>query len=359
MRIAQIASSEVTVPPRNKNGLEFIVSWLTEELVQRGHSVTLFASADSKTTATLKPLFQAATGDDTKRYWGDSEEVLMRALWNFSYAASQAGEFDILHSHFTTIPPLFAPFVRTPVVTTLHEPFRPHSHLDYFTNQAHPRFLQEQYQKIAFATVSERQGKLFGQSESFKRTRTIYNGIPVSQFVFSPRSEDYLLFLGYLNKDKGADTAVTVARTLGKRLILAGNADTAGEFFQTHIAPFLDDRIQYVGPVGFDEKVQLYGSAEALLAPLTWEEPFGLTLIESQACGTPVIAFSKGAAPELIRNGETGFVVESLEAVIAAVEKISSINRSDCREWVEKEFTVARMADRYEEYYKDIIAGAI
>lgn len=355
MKIAQVVSLETDVPPRSQNGLEFIVSWITEELVRRGHEVTLFAPEHSQTSAKLVSVLPNELSHVTNKPW----QQPVRSLWNTTLVASRAKEFDVIHSHTGTIT-FSLPFITTPVIETLHHPIEQSPWLSLFDKESYKTvmsFVLEQYQKIHYVAVSKNQEKSFKQApDFFKKLTSISNGIPVTQFEFSAQPKDYLLYIGYINKQKGADVAIRIAQALGMKLILAGNVYAEESFFNEQIKPHLSDKITYVGTVDFKQKVELYKNAVATLAPIQWDEPFGLTLIESQACGTPVIAFNRGAAPEIIKDGETGFVVSTQEEMCAAVKKISSIDRSACRAWVEKNFSVERMVDEYEALYKKIVS---
>lgn len=356
MKIAQVVSYNDSVPPTNKNGLEFVVSWITEELVRRGHDVTLFAPENSKTCAKLTSILP-----NDLLSQNHSITAHTKSGWNTTLAASMADNFDIIHCHTSTIAQSM-PFIKTPVVYTLHHAIKDDLYQDFFStlpNIKKSRFIFDQLSKINYVAISKKQENDFLRAEPyyFKKHSVIYNGIPIEKFIFNSRPKDYLLFIGYMNKNKGADVAVRVAHKLGLKLILAGSYEGEEKFFDERIRPFLNNKIKYLGPVNFEQKNVLYGDALVKLAPLQWDEPFGLTLIEAQACGTPVIAFHKGAAPELIVDRETGFVVDSEEEMIDAVGKIKEINRADCRKWVEEKFSVEKMVDNYVALYSKLVAS--
>lgn len=355
MKIAQIVSLYESVPPKSQNGLEFVVSWLTEGLVKKGHEVTLFASADSRTSAKLASIIPISVLNDKQSRWEKPYPI----YWNAAYAASHAQEFDVIHDHSGAFK-LFTPYISPPIIETIHaaynDEFRQYNLTDN-TYREKMQFVLDQYSQSHFVTVSKNQEKAFSACEPyyFKKHSTIYNGIPVNEFIFNQNPQEYLLFIGYINKNKGADIAVQVAKALDMKLILAGNNFGEETFFKEHIEPYLNDKIQYVGPVNFEQKNKLYRNAIAKLAPLYWHEPFGLTLVESQACGTPVIAFNKGAAPELIQHGITGYIVENMEEMITSVREIGLIDRKKCRTWVENNFSTEKMVDEYEALYKKIV----
>ena len=354
MKIAHVVSLNESVPPKSRGGLEFLVSWLTEELVERGHEVTLFAPATSKTQAALSAILRTPLSENPKIWW----EKGFFSVWNTIVAAMRSGEFDLIHCHNSN-GAYIAPFVDTPIIETIHNAYDDDFRLHYLSNPDHGGPLSPillQYAKINYVPVSKKQEELYRACEPyyFKKYTTIHNGIPVERFSFNSKPGNYLLYLGYINEEKGADIAVQVAKRAGMKLILAGDNRGTEAFFEEKVRPYLDRNIQYVGPVGFEEKNELYKNALAVLAPLRWHEPFGLTLVEAQACGTPVIALNKGAAKEVISHDKTGFVVETEEEMINAIKKVGSIDRSFCRKWVEDNFSVEKMTDRYEELYKKL-----
>lgn len=353
MKIAQVVSLDASVPPKSQNGLEFVVSWITEELVRRGHEVTLFGTDDSSTKGTLISLLPQKIWEEHRFQWNQP----VASYWNGAYAASKSEEFDIIHSHTFSLAS-HAPFIKTPIVETLHHPFKHSFWLPFFKEKQYAKqmkFVLDSYSEINYVAVSKKQEDQFSEANYFRKHTCIYNGVPIGQFEFNPTPKDYLLYIGYINANKGADVAVKIAKKLDMKLILAGNNFGEEVFFDTHIKPYLSNKIKYVGPVDFKTKVELYKNAVAKIAPIQWDEPFGLTIIEAQACGTPVVAFNKGAAFEIINDGITGFVVEDEVGMGEAVKKIHTIDRKQCRAWVEDNFSVERMVDQYEAYYKKIL----
>ncbi len=354
MKIAHVVSLYESVPPQSKNGLEFVVSWLVDGLVERGHEVTLFAPATSKTNAHLVSIVPKGTGGEAV----DGSDVDHFNYWNLANVGARSKEFDIIHFH--TDGGSVAAMTDVPLVETLHHPYKNEFLEPYLKRPGYVEtlaFVLEQYSKINYVAVSKNQEQHFmsAEAEYFKKHTTIYNGIPVEKFEFNNFPKDYLFYIGYINADKGADVAVQVARALNMKLILAGSNFGMETFFKEKIEPYLNDDIKYIGAVDFSQKIELYKNAVATLAPITWDEPFGLTLAESQACGTPVIAFNKGAAVEVIKHGETGYVVTTLEEMIESVKNIKSIDRQACRSWVEKNFSVDSMVEKYIEYYQALI----
>jgi len=348
MRIAQLVPLQEPIPPKNKNGLEFIVYYLTEELVKRGHEVTLFASGNSKTSAKLNSLFPLATTDDPNTAW----PPYVYSLWNSFYCFSKNKEFDIIHSHlFGSEPLFFSYFTETPLVSTTHHPKKttaPYRKNKEYYKHSKPIFdvLEDQYRIF----VSDFQKKEF---KNPKKSFTILNGIPIKDFSFSKTTSDYFAFLGYLNYEKGAHTAIQTAKKAKVKLKLAGNGTE--EFLKKEIYPYLDKDIEYLGPITGTAKYNFLKNAKALLVPIQWEEPFGLVMPEAMACGTPVIAFNRAAVPEIIKDGETGFIVKNEKEMIEAIKKIDIIDRFACRKHVEKNFTIEKMVDGYEKIYEKII----
>ena len=356
LRIAQIVSLEENVPPKSQNGLEFVASWLTEGLVKRGHDVTLFAPDASVTSAKHVSILPEALWGDPKSVWWKP----VRSTWNTTVAAMRAKEFDVIHSHTWSIV-FAAPFIQTPVVHTLHHPANHDSWcalLNSIQNKEQLAPIAQVYNAIRNVAVSKRQKELFqanGGDFFFSQIDVIHNGIPTSLFMPHYEPGEYLLYLGYITPQKGAHLAIDIARRTGKKLTIAGNYVGQEEYFAARIAPQLDDTITYVGPADFEQKTKLYQHAEALLVPLQWDEPFGLTLVEAMACGTPVIAFDRGAAKEIIEDGVTGFVCADIDEACDALVKIPAIDRKKCRERAEKYFDVEAMLDAYEALYYSIL----
>ena len=339
MRIAQLAPLDLRVPPAAYGGTELVVSLLTEELIRRGHEVTLFASGDSVTAASLCsvcPHMLRGSGVH-------AHDTLIYRLLNALSPFEQAPNFDIIHNHAFPEGMAMANLVGTPVLATLHG------------GLSEPgRALLSAY-KGYYNTISKSANSLLPNKEGF--VGVIYNAIDCKSFPFSARGGDDLLFLSRISQEKGPHIAIEVAKRLGRRLIIAGNVDTVdGEYFEQMIMPEVDgDTVQYLGEANSAQKRELFANALCLLMPITWPEPFGLVMVEAMACGTPVIAFNKGAAPEIVLHGETGFIVENVEQMVEAVSKVNRIDRSRCREHVEQNFDVPRMVDDYLRAYKWIL----
>jgi glycosyltransferase involved in cell wall biosynthesis len=348
MRIAQLAPTYERVPPPAYGGTENVVHLLTEELVRRGHDVTLYASGDSQTSARLRSITPRAV-----RYGssvGDLRhaEYLQLANAQACFRDAEAGEFDIVHNHAGIEGLVLAATSRTPVLTTNHNPF---VHATRPIWDAYP-WAHHALSAASAATFPAR-GAL----------APIHHGIDVAEFPFAatPASDPYLLFLGRFMPEKGSAQAIEAARRSGRRLILAGKVDQSDqEFFTNDVEPEIDDdQIQYVGEADPDEKRRLLGGAEALLFPISWDEPFGLVMIEAFACGTPVIGFRRASVPEVVQDGVTGFLVDDVEGMVEAIGRIGAVDRHQCRAAAESRFDVRRMADAYERHYAEVTRLAV
>lgn len=339
MRIAQIAPLVERIPPKKYGGTERIVHALTEELVMRGHEVTLFATGDSITTARLSSVYHRAL-----------REVRMQDIYGLNYytmlnigtAYQRQAEFDIIHDHngFISLPT--ANIASTPVIMTMHGPFTPENRTLFQT-------LRNPYQ----VTISNAQSYAV---PNLHHAGTVYNGLVMEHYPFSEEHDGYLLFVGRISIEKGIHNAVQAARALGLRLIIAAKLDPVDQpYFRQYIEPYLSDEITWIKEVEEEERNRLMSRAMCLLHPVTWREPFGLTMIEAMACGCPVISFNKGSVPELVKNGETGFIVEDVEGLIDAVQNIGTIDRNACRTHALSSFNASKMTDGYEELYDKIL----
>jgi glycosyltransferase involved in cell wall biosynthesis len=338
LRIAQIAPVAESVPPTLYGGTERVVSWLTEELVRQGHSVTLFASGDSSTGAELVPICRKATRLDptctepTFFFPLLAEELLKRMH-----------EFDVIHGHVDGI--LFPALRRipTPSVHTLHgrldieEAFR----------------LYGEFSEIPLVAISNSQRS---QLPGVNWKGTVYHGMPVNSYLPNYHPSDYFLFLGRMSSEKAPDVAIKLARRAGARLVMAAKVDKNDEeFFESVVKPLLKDgSAEFLGEVCEREKAALLSGARALLFPIRWPEPFGLVMIESLACGTPVITTTYGSAPEIIEQAKTGYCCNSEDELLAAIHSIDAIDRRVCRVSFEERFTDIRMTNQYMRIYEEL-----
>jgi len=353
LKIAQIAPLWYPVPPRGYGGTEAIVSKLTEGLVKRGHDVTLFASGDSKTKAKLVSITKKNLFSLGVSWLYDSYNIL-----NLIEAFSRAKDFDILHTHIDVYDPIFRAKSPVPTIATLHNPFWPTKKTKtgrWYEYKARV-LIYNRFAKLPYVAISNSYKKQCPAKIKF--VKTIYHGVNLNQLKFNPNPENYFVWLGRLTPNKGLHLVVRLARELGFRLLIAGKVASPEneKYFQKEIEPYLSKKIQFLGEIQFEqEKSELLGGAKALIYPLLWEEPFGIVMIESMACGTPVIAFPRGSAPEIIKDGETGFLVKNLAKMKEAIKDIEKISRINCRQRVKKLFTVERMTEEYEKLYYQII----
>jgi glycosyltransferase involved in cell wall biosynthesis len=338
MRIAQIAPLFESVPPRLYGGTERVVHALTEHLVHRGHDVTLFASGDSQTSARLVPMWPRASRLDPQ-----SVDPLAAQLAMLEQVTQRADEFDVIHSHcdYWTFP--FARRSPTPIVTTLH------GRLDIPELQP----IYRTYPDVPVVSISnsQREPLLY---LPVNWVGTAYNGICVEHFALNEHPGDYLVFLGRICPEKRPDRAVEIARAAGMPLKVAAKIDKADrEYYESAIKPlFNDPLVEFIGEVNERQKAELLRDAYALLFPIDWCEPFGLTMVEAMACGTPVVAMRGGSVDEVVLDGETGFVCDSVAEMIACVPRVAALNRRRCREHIERHFSAEVMAQRYEEIYE-------
>jgi glycosyltransferase involved in cell wall biosynthesis len=342
MKIAQIAPLWERVPPPAYGGTELIVSLLTDELVRRGHEVTLFASGDSQTLARLESCCPKAL-----RALGMSlEEIIVEQTLQLERVFTKASEFDLIHSHLDQIIFPYVDLVKTPTLHTIHNSILPHTE---------PLWRDARHQNFISISNSQRRKDL-----QLNYVATVYNGINPSIYPFQPQPDDppYLAFLGRMSPEKGPHLAIEIAKRTGYNLKMAGKIDPVDrEFFEEQIKPLIDgQQIQFLGEANHQQKCPLLGGAVATLFPITWQEPFGLVMIESMAVGTPVIAIALGSTPEVIEDGQTGFLCHTVEECIAALNRLGEIDRHSCRDRVVTKFSVKRMVDDYEAVYQKLLA---
>ena len=334
MRIAMLSPIAWRTPPRHYGPWENVTSLLTEGLVARGLDVTLFATADSRTSGRLHAVCPRGYEED---------RTLIPKVWeclHISELFEDAEAYDIIHNQFDFLPLTYTGLSATPVVTTIHG----------FSSPGILPVYKKYNGRVFYVSISDAD-----RSPDLDYVKTIHHGIDIRQFDFQPTPDDYLLFFGRIHRDKGAREALEIARACGKKLILAGIVQDQA-YYDRYVAPHVDnENVVYVGSVGPAERNQLLGKARALLHPIRFDEPFGLSVIESMACGTPVIAFNRGSMPELIENGKNGFGVDTVAEAIEALAGIDQIDRATCRRHVRRHFTVDRMVDEYIGAYEMIL----
>jgi glycosyltransferase involved in cell wall biosynthesis len=330
-----------SVPPRRYGGTERVVAFLTEELVRRGHDVTLFASAESQTSARLIPAASRAL-----RHQACSGDCLAPHVVLLEQVCRAARQFDVLHFH---VDYLHFPLTRRmgwPSVTTLH------GRLDLPELQA----VYDEFGEMPVVSISEAQRRPLPQANW---QATVHHGLPPDLFAFREAPGDYLAFLGRVSPEKRVDRAVEIARRVGLPLRVAAKIDRADRaYFESQIAPLFDlPFVRYLGEIGEAEKGAFLGGARALLFPIDWAEPFGLVVIEAMACGTPVIAWRGGSVEEVVAGGVSGFIVDSLEEAVEATRAVGRLSRRACRRYFESAFTTGRMAEAYLAVYEGLIGG--
>ena len=334
MRVGMLAPISWRVPPRHYGPWERVVSLLSEGLVECGIEVTLFATADSLTRARLVSACPRPCSEDS------GLDVKVWECLHIAQAFELAGEFDLIHNHFDFLPLSYSGLVSTPVVTTIHG----------FSSERIVPVFEKYNERTYYVAISHA-----NRHPRLNYVGTVHHGIALEEFTLRREAGDYLLFFGRIHPDKGAAEAIEVARRSGRRLLVAGIIHDQ-EYFAREVAPHLDgNQICYLGSVGPDRRDELLGGAYALLHLINFDEPFGLSLIEAMACGTTVIARARGAVPEIIRHGETGFLVEDVAEAVAALPCVGGLNREAARRHVAEKFSRQRMVEDYIRVYQEVV----
>ncbi|HWI73674.1 MAG TPA: glycosyltransferase family 4 protein [Baekduia sp.] len=340
LRIAMLAPPWIAVPPTGYGGVESVVSALTEALVALGHDVTLFCAPGSASAARVVPLLGVAHPDEIERALYEADHVAR------AFAAIERGAFDVVHDHcgFTAL--AMADRLDTPFVHTLHGPFDTGTSA-FYAGHGH---------KAALVAISAAQ--LAAAPVGVVSDAIIRNPVDVAAWPLRETKDEYLLWVGRMNEEKGPHRAIAAARAAGLPLVLAGVIQPGQEaFFAREVAPHVDGaRVSFVGEIGGAVKRSLFAGARALLMPIRWAEPFGMVMIEALSCGTPVIAFDEGAAPEVVVDGVTGFLVADEAAMAAAVELVPALSARRCREWVVEHCDATVVAAAYAELYASVAA---
>ncbi len=339
MRIAEISPPWERVPPPAYGGIEAVVSLVTEQLVQRGHDVTLYATGDSITRARLRSVC------DVPLRVAGVKRPLPYELTHVAALISEASQFDIIHNHCGELVMAFSHLVTTPILTTIHGPMKSDAKIVWNNYRGY------------FNSISRSSRDGFPDRGY---VGVVYNGIDVESFPLRTDKDDYLLFLGRISEEKGTHLAIDVARAIGRRLVIAGKVDRADvDYYERMVAPRVDGTlVSYVGEADANQKRDLFARASCLLHPVTWPEPFGLVMAEAMACGTPVVGLRLGSIPEVIRHGETGFVVDTVDEMVEAVRYVGSIDPHRCREHVLTMFSSERMSSEYERLFRQITASS-
>lgn len=348
LRIAQVAPLWLPMPPPTYGGAELLVHWLTEELVQRGHDVTLFGPADSKTSARLVAVCETSLQSAMKaRSAWQYEPYAVSAM---AQALASAESFDVIHAHIGPLGLPFTDLTKVPVVHTVHaglDGSDEHWLLDH-----HPSAVVASISDSQVATVDDRRRR---------KMRTIYHGMDTAGYAACVTPGDYVAFLGRMGPHKNPVGAINIAKAAGYPIVLMGAPQNGPEkqYFNEQVLPLVDGvQVRLAGSVSQEEKVRLLQGAAALVFPICWDEHFGLVMIEAMACGTPVLAFRRGSVPEVIEDGVTGFIGEGESDLIAALGRIGQIDRAEVARRARQRFSVARMVDDYERLYLDLVSEA-
>jgi glycosyltransferase involved in cell wall biosynthesis len=343
MRIAQVAPLYERVPPTTYGGTERVVSYLTEELVRLGHEVTLFATGDSRTSATLVPMRARAIRSDVS-----CQDPLACHVLMLEEVFRAGRDFDVMHFHTGFLHFSVARRMPCAHVTTLH------GRLDVADLPA----LFDEFLDVPLVSISNAQRRPLAHASW---QRTVYHGLPATLLPFSPKARGYLVFVGRISPEKRPDRAIEIARHAGLPLKIAAKVDNADrEYFQEIIEPMLSaPGVEYIGEVEESQKADLLGGAQALLFPIDWPEPFGMVLIEAMACGTPIIAWNHGSVSEIVEPGRNGFLVDSIKDAAAAVVESVKLDRAACRAVFEARFTADRMARDYVSIYEKLLERSI
>jgi glycosyltransferase involved in cell wall biosynthesis len=332
MKVAMLGPVAWRTPPRHYGPWELITSLLTEGLVARGVDVTLFATLDSQTTATLDGVAPAGY-EENPELDGRVYEAL-----HVSYALGRSGEFDLVHNHLDWLPLAFADHCRAPLLTTVH---------GFSGRNILPAY---QRAKSAYVSISDAD-----RAPELDYLATVYHGVDLSGLPLDPVGGPDLVCFGRIHPDKGTDLAIEIARRADRRLVLCGIVQDEA-YFAERVEPLIDgERVVYLGSVGPDERARILGGSAALLHPIRFAEPFGLSVVESMACGTPVVAFGKGSMPEVVDEGVTGRLVHGVAEAVAAVERIGTIDRASCSARARERFSADRMVEEYLRVYRELL----
>ncbi len=338
MRIAQLASNFRQIAPESTKGIYSHVASLTEKLASLGHETHLFGPGNAKTSATLHSVTE--TSLDEMHLSDDLQKYYMLDL--VAHCFEQADTFDIIHSHYTLFSSFFSNLVKTPTLTSIHIPIR---------EEIRPLLMQ--YKDRPYVSFSRSQRK---QMPELNWYANIYHGIDTSVFTFNPTPKDYILYLGRVTQEKGVHLAIEAAKACHIPLLIAGRSTANEGYWENKIEAQIDGvNIRYVGEAQLSQKIELLRNAKALIFPTQADETFGLVMIEAMACGTPVIAWRNGAVPEVVQEGETGYIVESVEEAVKAIQQIDSLPRIASRERVERFFSYEKMVSGYLRVYERLI----
>ncbi len=348
MRIAIAGTLWLNTPPQNYGGTEEVIYNLVQGLVKKGHEVTFFGPATANMNAKIIPTIPTPLREQYVPWENNTY-----TLFHFTEVFDRAHDFDIVHVHlnkaqdYVSLP--FSVYRNTPTL------FTPHFRIPDALYKPDRYKVLQKYRHLPYSSISESQ-----QKKDYNFITNVYNSVDLAKYSFSPQTESYFVWLGKITSFKGTKEAILAAKKAKKQLYILGVIEHGVEenlqYYEKEISPHIDGKqIIFKESVGMPEKAKLLGKAKALLNPIQWDEPFGLVMIEAQATGTPVIAYKRGAAPEVVQDKKTGFLVESVDEMVEAIEKIDTIRRKDCRKFIKDNFSVEKMVEGYERAYQDVL----
>ncbi|MBD1366891.1 glycosyltransferase family 4 protein [Mucilaginibacter sp. ZT4R22] len=333
MKAAVLAPVAWRTPPRHYGPWEQVASNVAEGLIKLGVEVTLFATGDSITAGKLESICEQGYEEDR------TQDAKVLECLHISNLMEKASEFDIIHNNFDFLPLTYSALIKTPMITTIH-------------GFSSPRIIPvyKKYNTIGhYVSISNAD-----RSAELEYMATVYNGLNTEEFTFTETPEDYLLYFGRIHHDKGAAEAIQIAKKAKKKLLIAGIIQDEN-YWKEKVEPYLNEQIKYIGHAGPEKRNELLGKATALLHPINFAEPFGMSVAEAMLCGTPVIAFNKGSMPELIQHERTGFLVNTIDEAVDAVSQLSNVSRQICRDWAGSQFSAEKMAGDYFRLYQQIL----
>jgi glycosyltransferase involved in cell wall biosynthesis len=335
MKVAVLSPVAWRTPPRHYGPWEQVASNIAEGLIKQGIDVTLFATGDSVTAGKLDFICEKGYEEDR------TQDAKVLECLHISNLMEKAGSFDLIHNNFDFLPLTYSRLINTPIITTIH-------------GFSSPRIIPvyKKYNATGhYVSISNSD-----RSPDLDYMATVYNGLDTNHFDFNEQPGEYLLYFGRIHPHKGTAEAIEIAKKNGRKLLIAGIVQDES-YFKEKIEPQLNNQIEYIGSAGPEKRNTLLGNAFALLHPINFNEPFGLSVAEAQLCGTPVIAFNRGSMPELIKDKETGFLVNTIDEAAEAVGQITNINRKDCYNWATAQFSCDKMVDDYLKLYKQILSA--
>lgn len=333
MRVAILSPVAWRTPPRHYGPWEQMASNIAEGMVKKGVEISLFATGDSETAGKLESICAQGYEEDK------SQDAKVLECLHISNLMEKAGDFDLIHNNFDFLPLTYSGLIKTPVITTIH---------GFSSARIIPVY--KKYNSIGcYVSISNAD-----RSPELDYLATVYNGLDASNFKFNETPQDYLLYFGRIHPHKGTEEAIAIAKKSKRKLLIAGIVQDES-YFKEKIEPQFDDQIVYVGSAGPEKRNELLGNALALLHPINFDEPFGLSVAEAMLCGTPVIAFNRGSMPELIKHEQTGFLVNTVDEAVETIKNLGKINRRECYTWATSQFSSEKMVSDYFALYQQIL----